>query len=63
MAHLAARHNIHIQYGIIGCSEMDKAGKVKAGIMTWIMIKAMYEELLGVHPKEWCALVEKICLG
>lgn len=21
-----------------------------------------HEEFFGVHPKEWCALVEKICL-
>lgn len=168
VAHLAARHNIYMQYGIIGSSDMDKAGKVKAGIMAGIMVKATYnfihtgkysskmmqerfekqmadpdpynrafvamtgrdkydmsfitkeslknqfksdlttplpeqiyngetqihvfyakkmgekylarynkyfkspviheqdmrhEELLGVHPKEWCALVEEICLG
>ena len=42
VAHLAARHNIHMQYGIIGSSDMDQAGKVKAGIMAAIMVKVTY---------------------
>lgn len=42
VAHLAARRNIHIKYGIIGSSDMDQAGKLKAGIMAGIMVKVTY---------------------
>lgn len=42
VAHLAARHNIHMQYGIIGSSDMDQAGKIKASILTALMIKITY---------------------
>lgn len=42
VAHLAARHNVHMQYGIIGSSDIDQAGKVKAGIMAAIMVKVTY---------------------
>ena len=36
VAHIAARHNIHMKYGIIGGSDLDQAGKLKAGILTEI---------------------------
>lgn len=42
VAHIAARHNIHMKYGIIGGSDLDQAGKLKAGILTEIMVKAIY---------------------
>ena len=42
VAQLTARHNIHMQYGIIGSSDMDQAGKVKASIMTALMVKVTY---------------------
>ncbi len=42
VAHLAARHNIHMQYGIIGSSDMDQAGKIKAGLLANLMVKATY---------------------
>lgn len=42
VAHLAARHNIRMQYGIIGSSDMDQMGKVKAVFMTALMVKVTY---------------------
>lgn len=42
VAHLAARHNIHMQYGIIGSSDMDQAGKFKAKIMSGLVVKVTY---------------------
>lgn len=42
VAHLTARHNIHMQYGIIGSSDMNQAGRVKAAIMTALMVKVTY---------------------
>lgn len=42
VAQLAARHNIHMQYGIIGSSDLDQAGKVKANLLTAIMVKVTY---------------------
>lgn len=42
VAHLAARHHIHMRYGIIGSSDLDQAGKVKANLMAAIMVKATY---------------------
>lgn len=42
VAHLAARHNINIKYGIIGSSDMDQAGKVKAAVMSRLMVKVTY---------------------
>ena len=42
VAHLAARHNIHMRYGVIGSSDMDQAGAFKAGLLTGIMLKATY---------------------
>ena len=37
VAHLAARHNIHMRYGIIGSSDLDQAGSFKANLMTALM--------------------------
>lgn len=42
VAHLTARHNIHMQYGIIGSSDMDQAGKWKANFMAGLMLKVTY---------------------
>ena len=37
VAHLAARHNVHMRYGIIGSSDLDQAGAFKANLMTALM--------------------------
>lgn len=42
VAHLAARHNVHMKYGIIGSSDMDQAGSFKAGLMATLMVKITY---------------------
>ena len=42
VSHLAARHKIHMQYGIIGSSDMDQAGNVKATILAALMVKITY---------------------
>lgn len=42
VAHLVDRHNIHMQYGIIGSSDMDQAGKWKASFMAALMVKVTY---------------------
>lgn len=42
VAHLAARHHIHMEYGIIGSSDMDQAGAGKAALMAGLMVKLTY---------------------
>ena len=42
VAQLAARHNIHMAYGIIGGSDLDQAGPFKAALLAGIMVKATY---------------------
>lgn len=42
VAHLAVRHNIHMKYGIIGSSDMDQAGSLKANLMAALMVKVTY---------------------
>lgn len=42
VAHLAARHNIHMKYGIIGSSDMDQAGGLKASLMASLIVKVTY---------------------
>lgn len=42
VAHLAARHNIHMKYGIIGSSDMDQAGSIKASLMTAFVVNVIY---------------------
>ena len=39
---LAARHNIHMQYGILGSSDLDQAGAFKASLLAAIMGKVIY---------------------
>lgn len=39
---LAAREKIHMDYGIIGSSDLDQAGKMSAGIQTGLVMKVMY---------------------
>lgn len=41
-AHLAARHNIHMQYGILGSSDLDQAGSFQASLMTALVLKLTY---------------------
>ncbi|MCR5272969.1 MAG: alpha/beta hydrolase [Lachnospiraceae bacterium] len=42
VAHLCERHNISMKYGIIGSSDMDKAGNILATIMAFIVVKIVY---------------------
>ena len=42
VAHLAARHNIRMSVGIIGSSDMDKAGVFKAGLTASLMVGVTY---------------------
>lgn len=42
VAHLVARHNIHMQYGIIGSSDFDQASKFKANLMANLIVKVTY---------------------
>lgn len=42
VAHLTARHIIHMKYGIIGSSDLDQAGNLKAGFMADLMVKITY---------------------
>ena len=39
VAHLAARQNIRMQYGIIGSSDLDQAGPVKARLLAALVVK------------------------
>lgn len=51
VAHLAARHNIHMKYGIIGSSDMDQAGRFKATLMANLMVKVTYDFIHTGHYK------------
>ncbi|MCR4955650.1 MAG: alpha/beta hydrolase [Lachnospiraceae bacterium] len=42
VSHLVHRNHIHMKYGIIGSSDMDQAGNLKAEIMAKIIVKMMY---------------------
>ena len=42
VSQLAARHNIHMDYGIIGSSDMDQAESVRASVMAALMVKVTY---------------------
>ena len=42
VAHLVARHHIHMQYGIIGSSDMDQTGVLMANLMAALMVKVTY---------------------
>lgn len=42
VAHLADRHNIHMEYGIIGNSDMDQASCFKANLLASLMVKVTY---------------------
>lgn len=42
VAQLAARHRIHMRYGILGSSDLDQAGPVKAAILTQMMVGLTY---------------------
>lgn len=41
-AQLAARHRIHMRYGIIGSSDLDQAGSLKASLTAWLVEKAVW---------------------
>ena len=42
VAQLAARHKIHMQYGILGGSDLDQAGAFKASLLASVMVKVTY---------------------
>lgn len=42
VAHLVSRRKIHMRYGIIGSSDMDQAGKIKANLLASLMVKVTY---------------------
>ncbi len=42
VAHLTARHNISIKYGIIGSSDLEQAGSFKAGLLASLMVKVTW---------------------
>lgn len=50
VAQLAARHNIKMQYGIIGSSDMDQSGSFKAALMSALMVKVTYN---FIHTGEY----------
>ena len=45
VAHLAARHNIHMRYGILGSSDLDQAGPLKARLLSALMVRLTYSFL------------------
>ena len=50
IAHLAARHRISMKYGIIGSSDMDQAGEMKARLLSSLIVKLTYN---FVHNGEY----------
>lgn len=42
VAHLVARHNVSMRYGIIGSSDMEQAGNLKATLMARLMVRLTY---------------------
>lgn len=50
VSHLAARQNIGMKYGIIGSSDMDQAGEVKASILAALVVKMTYN---FIHTGEY----------
>lgn len=51
VAQLAARHHIHMKYGIIGSSDFDQAGDFKAGLMASLMVRITYNFIHTGHYK------------
>ena len=50
IAHLAAKHRISMKYGIIGSSDMDQAGEMKARLLSGLIVKLTYN---FVHNGEY----------
>ena len=50
MAQLAARHRVHMRYGIIGSSDLDQAGRLKARLLSALMVKVTYN---FIHTGEY----------
>lgn len=54
VALLAARENIHMDYGIIGSSDFDKAGKIAAKLQTKILVPVLYPLIhTGEFKSRW----------
>lgn len=49
VTHLVARHNIHMDYGILGSSDLEQAGNFKASLLTALMIKVTYNFIHTGH--------------
>lgn len=49
ITHLTARNNIHLDYGIIGSSDLDQASNLKADIMASLMVKVTYNFIHTGH--------------
>ena len=49
ITHLVARNNIHMDYGILGSSDLDQAGKVKASLLAALMVKVTYNFIHTGH--------------
>ena len=49
VAHLAARHHISMKYGIIGSSDLDQAGNMKATAMAKLMVIVTYNFIHTGH--------------
>ncbi len=52
VAQLAARHRVHMRYGIIGSSDLDQAGRLKARLLSALMVKVTYN---FIHTGEYCS--------
>lgn len=54
VAHLVARHKIHMKYGMIGSSDMDQAGSLKANLLSALMVKVTYNFIhTGSYKSKW----------
>lgn len=54
VALLAAREQIHMDYGIIGSSDFDKAGKIMAKLQTRILVPVLYPLIhTGEFKSKW----------
>ncbi|MCR4749316.1 MAG: alpha/beta hydrolase [Lachnospiraceae bacterium] len=49
VTHLIARNNIHMDYGILGSSDLEQAGNIKASLLSSLMIKVTYNFIHTGH--------------
>ena len=54
VCHLVRRNVIHIRYAILGSSDLDQAGRLRARILSSLMIKLVYPFLhTGQYSNKW----------